>query len=162
MKKQDMVIEIKPVKIVKVPVTIVGDSPLIVHAWSEKAKRMMLEAQMKVAKAKKAREIRDPFAEFMDSMYWMTPKPEESTVEAYEEALANGARFGFPVTGLKQAAISAAYRSGSTKDMVSMRGVFYINGTESSELATIECAEPVMREDMVRIVSQHPCCCTGR
>lgn len=151
MKKQDMVIEIKPVKIVKVPVTIVGDSPLIVHAWSEKAKRMMLEAQMKVAKTKKAREVRDPFAEFMDSMYWMTPKPEESTVEAYEDALANGARFGFPVTGLKQAAISAAYRSGSTKDMASMRGVFYINGTESSELATIECSAPVMREDMVRI-----------
>lgn len=151
MKKQDMVIEIKPVKIVRVPITIVGDSPLIVHAWSEKAKRMMLEAQMKVAKTKKAREVRDPFAEFMDSMYWMTPKPEESTVEAYEEALANGAKFGFPVTGLKQAAISAAYRSGSTKDMASMRGVFYINGKDSSELATIECAKPVMREDMVRI-----------
>lgn len=28
---------------------VVGDSPLIVHAWSEKAKRMMLEKQMKKA-----------------------------------------------------------------------------------------------------------------
>ena len=151
MKKQDMVIEIKPIKKVKVPVTIVGDSPLIVHAWSEKAKRMMLEAQMKTAKTKKAREVRDPFAEFIDSMYWLTPKPAESTPEAYEQAIADGAKFGFPVTGIKQAAISAAYRSGTTKDMASMRGVFYINGMDNGELATIECAEPVMREDMVRI-----------
>ncbi len=38
-------IEIKPIEMVRVPVRIVGDTPLIVHAWSEKAKRMMLEAQ---------------------------------------------------------------------------------------------------------------------
>lgn len=151
MKKQDMVIEIKPVKIVKTMVTIVGDSPLIVHAWSEKAKRMMLEAQMKSAKTKKAREARNPFEEFVDSMYWLTEKPAEKTPEAYAEAVNNGAKFGFPVAGIKQAAISAAYRSGSTKDMASMRGVFYINGLDVPDYATIECAEPVMREDMVKI-----------
>lgn len=151
MKKQDMVIEIKPVKIVKTEITIVGDSSLIVHAWSEKAKRMMLEAQMKTAKTKKAREARNPFEEFIDSMYWLTEKPEEKTPEAYEAALANGAKFGFPVTGIKQAAISAAYRSGSTKDMASMRGVFYINGIDVSDFATIECDMPEMREDMVKI-----------
>ena len=151
MKKQDMVIEIKPVKIKRVEISIVGDSPLIVHAWSEKAKRMMLQAQMKIAKTKKAREARDPFEEFVDSMYWLSEKPEEKTPEAYEAALANGATFGFPVTGIKQAAISAAYRSGSTKDMASMRGVFYINGTDVSDFATIECDRPEMREDMVKI-----------
>lgn len=151
MKKQDMVIEIKPVKIVRVPITIVGDSPLIVHAWSEKAKRMMLEMQMKVAKTKKARDVRDPFAEYIDSMYWLTEKPSEATPEAFEQALANGAKFGFPVTGIKQAAISAAYRSGSTKDMASMRGVFFINGTDSSEYGTIQCDRPDIREDMVKI-----------
>ena len=118
--KETTIIEIKPVNIVKAEIEIVGDSPLIVHAWSEKAKRMMLEAQQKTSKAKKAREIRDPFAEFVDAMYWLTPKPEEKTEKAFDKAMKNGARFGFPLTGIKQAAISAAYRSGSTKDMASM------------------------------------------
>ena len=151
MKKQDTVIEIKPVRIVRTEITLVGDSPLIVHAWSEKAKRMMLEAQMKTAKTKKAREVRDPFAEFVDSIYWLDGAPEDKTPEGFEAALVNGARFGFPVTGIKQAAISAAYRSGSTKDMASMRGAFYVNGTDCSEFVTIEGALPEMREDMVRI-----------
>lgn len=151
MKKQDMTIEIKPVKIVRTKIAIVGDSPLIVHGWSEKAKRMMLEAQMKTAKAKKAREVRDPFAEFIDSMYWMTEKPSDKTPDAFYEAIANGAKFGFPVTAIKQAAIAASYRSGQTKDMASMRGVFFINGTDNAEFATIESGVPVMREDMVRI-----------
>ena len=44
------VIEIRPIEIKKVTIRIVGDTPLIMHAWSEKAKRMMLEAQMGIAK----------------------------------------------------------------------------------------------------------------
>ena len=47
------VIEIRPIEIKKVTIRIVGDTPLIMHAWSEKAKRMMLEAQMGIAKGKK-------------------------------------------------------------------------------------------------------------
>ena len=151
MKKQDVAIEIKPVNIVRTKLTIVGDSPLIVHAWSEKAKRMMLESQMKTAKTKKAREPRNPFEEFVDSMYWLTEKPADKSPDAFEEALANGAKFGFPVTAIKQAAIASAYRSGSTKDMASLRGVFFINGTEDSEFATIENSSPEIREDMVRV-----------
>lgn len=151
MKKTDVAIEIKPVNIVRAKLTIVGDSPLIVHAWSEKAKRMMLEAQMKTAKTKKAREPRNPFEEFVDSMYWLTEKPADKSPDAFEEALANGAKFGFPVTAIKQAAIASAYRSGSTKDMASLRGVFFINGTDDSEFATIENSSPEIREDMVRV-----------
>ena len=44
-KKEETAIEIKPLEIKIAPITIVGDSPLIVHAWSEKAKKMMLAAQ---------------------------------------------------------------------------------------------------------------------
>ena len=50
--KASEVIEIKPIQIKKATIHIVGDSPLIVHAWSEKAKREMLEKQMKVTKTK--------------------------------------------------------------------------------------------------------------
>ena len=51
--KKAEVVEIKPVELRNVTLKIVGDTPLIVHAWSEKAKRMMLEAQMGLAKGKK-------------------------------------------------------------------------------------------------------------
>ena len=73
------VINIKPIKLQKARITLVGDTPLIVHAWSEKAKRMMLEAQQKKKVDKKAMAVRDPFSEFMDAAYWITPEPEEKT-----------------------------------------------------------------------------------
>ena len=44
------VIEIRPIEIKKVTIRIVGDTPLIMHAWSEKAKRMMLELEKLKAK----------------------------------------------------------------------------------------------------------------
>ena len=37
--KKTEVIEIKPIQMKTVQVTIEGDTPLIMHAWSEKAKR---------------------------------------------------------------------------------------------------------------------------
>ena len=40
-------IEIRPIEIQKTTIRVVGDTPLIMHAWSEKAKREMLEKQMK-------------------------------------------------------------------------------------------------------------------
>ena len=91
--KKTEVVEIKPLDMRTVEVTIVGDTPLIMHAWSEKAKRMMLEAQQGKAKGKK-KELRNPVEDFIDSMYWLTEKPTEPTEEAYEQAIANGAKFG--------------------------------------------------------------------
>lgn len=143
------VIEIRPIEIKKVTIRIVGDTPLIMHAWSEKAKRMMLEAQMGVAKGKK-KEAKNPVDDFIRSMYWLTPMPEDGTMESFEKAIANGARFGFPVTAFKQAAISAAYRMGWAKDKMSMRGAFFI---DSDEIGMIEIHSdtPEMREDMVKV-----------
>lgn len=143
------VIEISPIRITKTKIRIVGDTPLIMHAWSEKAKREMLEKQMKATKTK-AREAKNPVADFIRSMYWLTPMPEEMTEESFDEAIANGARFGFPVAAFKQAAISAAYRMGWSKDMASLRGAFFINGDEN-QMIEIRGEAPVMREDMVRI-----------
>ena len=50
-------IELPALKIETVHFVLIGDSPLIVHAWSEKAKRQMLDKQMK--KATKAKEAKD-------------------------------------------------------------------------------------------------------
>ena len=143
------VIEIRPIEIKKITIRIVGDTPLIMHAWSEKAKRMMLEAQMGVAKGKK-KEAKNPVDDFIRSMYWLTPMPEDGTMESFEEAIANGARFGFPVTAFKQAAISAAYRMGWAKDKMSMRGAFFIDSDENG-MIEIHSDTPEMREDMVKV-----------
>ena len=147
--KKTEVIEIRPIEIKKVTVRVVGDTPLIMHAWSEKAKRMMLEAQMGIAKGKK-KEVKNPADDFIRSMYWLTPMPEDGTMESFEEAIASGARFGFPVTAFKQAAISAAYRMGWAKDKMSMRGAFYIDSDENG-MIEIHSDTPEMREDMVKI-----------
>lgn len=143
------VIEIRPIKIQKVNIRIVGDTPLIIHAWSEKAKRMMLEAQMGLAKGKK-KEAKDPVDDFIRSLYWLTPMPEEMTEEGFQKAVENGARFGFPVTAVKQAAISAAYRLGWSKNKMENRGMFFIDSDEDG-LIEIHSDTPIMREDMVKV-----------
>ena len=98
--KKEEVVEIRPLDIQRVNIRVVGDTPLIVHAWSEKAKRMMLEAQMKATKTK-AKEIRDPYDDFIQSLYWLEGKPEKSTPEEFEKAVKNGAKWGFPVGALR-------------------------------------------------------------
>jgi hypothetical protein len=148
-KKETEVIEIRPLDIKRVKVRIVGDTPLIVHAWSEKAKRQMLEAQMKTTKTK-AKEVRNPFDDFIQSLYWLEGKPEESTEEAFKEAVKNGAKWGFPVGAIKQAGNSAAYRMGWVKNQMALRGSYFLE-TEYGDMAEIQGSIPEMREDMVRI-----------
>ena len=149
-KNEAAIIEIKPINIVTTTVRIAGDTPLIMHRWSEKAKRMILEKQMKKTKSS-AKEAKNPVEDFIESIYWMEGKPSEYTEEAFEEACRNGARFGFPVTAIKQATISSAYRNGITKDMASLRGAFFISGEGSELLAEVKGCAPTMREDMVRV-----------
>lgn len=147
-KKAETLVEIKPLDIQRVPIKIVGDSPLIVHAWSEKAKRQMLEAQMKTTKTK-AKDARDPFDDFINSMYWLTEKP-ESTPQAFEKAVKKGAKWGFPVTAIKQASNSAAYRLAWVKNQMELRGSYFL-ATEFGDMAEIRDSIPEMREDMCRI-----------
>lgn len=143
------IIEIRPIQIRKATIHIVGDTPLIMHAWSEKAKREMLEKQMKVTKTK-AKDAKNPVEDFIRSMYWLTPMPTDMTEDGFHAAIDNGARFGFPVTAFKQAAISAAYRMGWAKDKMSMRGAFFIDGDEN-QMLEIKSDTPIMREDMVKV-----------
>ena len=155
--KKTEVIEIKPIQMKTVEVTIVGDTPLIMHAWSEKAKRMMLEAQQGKKKSK-AKEYKNPVADFITSMYWLEGMPdidgkdEEECMDLFEKAIDNGAKFGFPITALKQAALSAAFRLGYSKNKVSLQGVFFIE-TDYGDKLLIESDTPVMREDMVKLAT---------
>jgi hypothetical protein len=142
-------IELAPIDIKKAVVKIVGDTPLIVHNFNEKTKRQMLEKQMKKAEA--PREAKNPVEDFMRSLHWLTPMPEEFTEEAFKKALDEGAKFGFPSIGLKASAVSGAYRSKLAKDKVSLNGAFHID----SEYIEIK-GTPEIREDMVRVANGYP------
>lgn len=121
-----VLIEIPPVKITVMPLRIIGDSPLISHKWSDKAKQMMLDKQMGKAIPKKA--PKDPEQEYLDSLY---VHPDGG--------------YGFPAVAFKAAAVSAC-RSVDGIKMTEARAAFHIPG----ELVRIE-GSPEMREDMVRI-----------
>lgn len=141
-KKEDVGIELPPLDIRLMEVTVIGDSPLIVHAWSEKAKREMLDKQMK--KAKQAKAAKDPRADFEASLYRL------------------GDGFGFPSIGFKAAAVTACTSvAGITK--IAARQAFHILGEDIDvngafdgtrarvNLVRIEGGAPSMREDMVRV-----------
>lgn len=109
----------------RITVRIVGDSPLITHAWSQKAKQMMLDKQMK--KGTQAKEAKDPERDYEESLY----------------RLADGS-CGFPAIGVKASAIRGAKGLGMV--MADTRAAFHIEG----DLLPIN-GEPRMREDMVRV-----------
>lgn len=127
MKKQELVIVVPEVRIGNLELTLVGDSPLICHAWDEKTKKGMLDKQMKKAAPKK--EAKDPHAQYLASLYNMP----------------DGKGYGFPSIGFKGAAVSACRFSDGVK-MTEARGAFHVEG----ELVRID-GTPNMREDMVRI-----------
>lgn len=142
-KKTDAVIELPRLDIGMMEITLIGDTPLIVHAWSKKALGEMLSKQLKKAKA--AKEAKDPVADFEASMY------------RFEDG-----GYGFPSVGFKNAAVTACTSvSGVTK--VAARQAFHVvgegvdvtgtfEGTKMRHnLVRIEGSEPRMREDPVRI-----------
>jgi len=144
-KKETSPIAIPTIDIRHFELTIIGDTPLIVHKFAEKAKRQMLEKQMKTAKSK-GHDTKNPVEDFIESLYWLEGAPKEYTEEAFESAIKAGARFGFPSTAFKAAAVSAGYRTGVTKDKVSANGSFHIMPEFVEIIGT-----PHMREDMVRV-----------
>lgn len=149
MKEENVTIQIPEISVQRARIKIVGDSPLLVCKFSEKAKREMLDKGMK--KAKKAKETKNPFAEFMDSLHWITPQPNtdgkdpDECKQIFEDALKNGAKFGFPAVSIKQSAISAMYRSGLSKNKVMLQGLFHIEG----DMVEIK-GDLSMREDVAR------------
>lgn len=122
---------------------IVGDTPLITHAWSEKARREMLSKQVKAPKAGK--DAKDPEADFVASLYEM-----------------DKGVYGFPVTGIKNCILTAAHKDKGIARTDVMAALF-LNGEMTRTrpaLAGAVCDvplvriwgdAPVMREDMVRV-----------
>ena len=147
MAKKTEEVVLQPIKIKEVEITIEGTTPLIVNNFNEKSRRQILDSQMK--KPKKEKEARNPIEDGMRALYWLTPMPNEFTEEAFEKALKEGARFGFPAKGIKASAASGAYRNKMTKDKVSLYGAFLI----PEELIEIKYKNLRIREDYVRIAN---------
>ena len=69
--KRETSVCIPAIDIQRAVIKLVGDSPLIVHRWSEKAKKEILDKQQKKAKTK-AHDVKDPVRDFIDSLYWLS------------------------------------------------------------------------------------------
>jgi len=130
-KQTETTIEIPKVEIAMVKFRIRGITPLIVSRFSEKAKQMMLEKQMKKASAGK--EAKNPEEQYENSLY----------------KFADGKRTGFPAVGFKAAMVRGGKQLGFT--MTDLRGRFHVMADEG-DLVEIH-GEPHPREDMVRLAT---------
>lgn len=177
--KKTELVEIKPVDIRRVKVRIVGDSPLITHKWSEKAKKEIRDKELGLLPKGKARPIRKPIEEAVDSLYWVKAYPSNQEIEDkgreylktchiegtnVSSLFHDGYVLGFPAVALKLAALAAAYRKGWIENMISVKGEFRIEGCDDDpeieeqlldmrfvRVKSIGDITPVFREDNVRV-----------
>lgn len=127
-------VAISQIDVEHLAVPIVGTAPLIVHRFSEKAKRQMLDAMQG---RKTPKEPKNPEAEYEAAFY----------------RLKDG-RYGFPVAGFKQATVGAARFYGKDVSMTALKQSLFMKGepgTDGVSLTAIEGDEPIMREDVVRL-----------
>lgn len=125
-------------------VWIVGDTPLITHSWSEKARLDMLRKQVK-ALAPAGRQARDPEEDFQNSLY-----------EIREGV------YAFPTMAAKLALMSAAHKDKGINKTSILSNVWLdcqmfkvrpalAGAVCDMPLTRIYGAKPQMREDMVRV-----------
>lgn len=141
----------KSAEFVSFNIWLVGDTPLITHSWSEKAKREMLVKQVKAVKGGK--EARDPEQDFVNSLYTLHEG----------KTIADGI-YGFPAMGVKNCILSAAHKDKGLARS-SVLSALWVEADMSRvrpALAGAVCdmpllrifgSAPEMREDMVKIGS---------
>lgn len=135
--ESEVSVALRPINVKTFKLKIIESSPLIVHKFSEKSKKQIEDKQAK--KAKEARAVRDPNAEYLASFYMMPNSP---------PAGKTGAKYGFPAAGFKSAAVDAcSFIEGITK--VVARGAFHV--VAEGGLVPIEFDDVQMREDTVRV-----------
>lgn len=135
---QEAAIQIDRIAAETIRVPIVGTAPLIVHNFSEKSKRQMLEAQQGKKKLKVAR---DPRAEY-EAAFYRIADPDGTL------------KYGFPVTAFKSATTGAARFYDKSVSMTSLRQFMFMRGvlTDADPQQLVEIiGEPRMREDIVRL-----------
>jgi hypothetical protein len=115
-------------------VPIVGTAPLIVHKFSEKAKRQMLDAMQG---RKTPKQAKDPEADYEAAFY------------RHDDG-----GYGFPVIAFKAASVSACRFFGKSMPMTLARQCIFLDAefskTDGQKLARIV-GTPHMREDVTRV-----------
>lgn len=128
----DAAIEIHQISAETLFVPIVGTSPLIMHRFSEKAKRQMLD---NMQGRKSPKQPKDPQAEYEAAFYRL-----------------KGGEYGFPALAFKAATVGGArFYSGVT--MTALKQFMYLRGEVGDDgraLTRIE-GDPIMREDVVTV-----------
>lgn len=128
----DATVQIDRIDAETIQVPIIGTTPLIVHRFSEKAKRQMLDNMQGKRSPKQAK---NPEAEYLASFYML-----------------KDGRYGFPSVGFKQAMVSGTRLFGKDVTMVLVRQTIFVHGEAATDqpLVPID-GEPHMREDVVTV-----------
>lgn len=130
----DAQISIQRIGTETIRIPILGTAPLIVHKFSEKAKRQMLDAMQGRKSPKTAR---DPEADYREAFY-------RHDDDGY----------GFPVIAFKSATVGGARFYGKSISMTALRQCAFFDAefskVDGQKLARID-GTPHMREDVVRV-----------
>lgn len=125
---------------------LVGDTPLITHAWSQKAKIEMYTKQVAGRRVTgKSRDAKNPIEDFNDSLY----------------KIGDGI-YGFPAMGIKNCLLSAAHKDKGIPRETVLRTLWidapmypvkpaHDGALCDMPLVQIYGNDPVMREDMVKV-----------
>lgn len=148
MKKAAVEINIPEPNIRTLKLTLVGTANLLQHRFSEKAKRQILDKQMK--KASKAKEARNPKAEFENALYII----KDGKFTYAEKEGVGPVKFtgevGIPALWIKQAVVAAA-RNVDDLPMVLLRGAVFVKGRDEDGLIPLKYKQLRMAEHIVRI-----------
>jgi hypothetical protein len=124
-------LEITPIEPRKITFGIKGISPLIQNGWSEKAVRML---RMTAAERKKVEKVKK--------------NPEEEAHDATH--FTENGDYGIPAGAIKKCFINAAHQDmGIPKTL--LRKALFIKSGDKYGVIPMECREPVVREDFVRV-----------
>jgi hypothetical protein len=124
-------VKLPPIQKMRVRLKITGTSPLIQHAWAEKAKAMIRDKH--AGKKTKTRDIRDPQKEGEDAAYYT-----------------QDGKYGVPAMAIKSALIGAAHKDIGVEKTVVKKALF-IECQDRNNVLVMDCDEPEIREDMVRV-----------
>ena len=135
--EEEQEVMLQPIDIREFELTLTGTSPLIVHRFSEKAKKSIEDKQQKKATQAKAKRV--PRDEYLAAFYMLSGKPDTKS-----------AKYGFPAAAFKHVSVGAC-RYIDKMTMTVARGAFHVKALRDGLVEITSKKPPRMREDAVRL-----------